>query len=250
MKKYVILLLLMVAGLEAAARQMYVVTVGISDYLYISDLKKCMTDAEDFGKLYRTHTPEVYALLGDKASRTNIISTMSQVFGRAQEDDVIIFFFSGHGNKSGLAAYDMGGPQGNPPLSYEDIQNVLKQCRAKTKLLFIDACHSGTAREDGTPELREEWSSMIEEHKVMLFLSSRTGETSLESPVDRNGMFTKHLLRGLKGGADADKDRNVTARELFTFVSTRVKSESQDRQHPVMWGQFADDLSVINWNKR
>lgn len=250
MKKLILLLSLMVASLDVAARQMYVVTVGISDYLYINDLKKCAKDAEDFGKLYRTHTPEVYALLGAKANRANIISTMSQVFGKAQEDDVVVFFFSGHGNKTGLVTYETGGAQRNPSLSYEDIQKVLRLCRAKTKLLFIDACYSGTAREEGSSEPSQEWNAMVEEHNVMLFLSSRTGETSLERSTDANGMFTKHLLRGLKGGADVNKDRVVTARELFTFVSTRVKSESQNRQHPVMWGQFADDLCVINWNKR
>lgn len=250
MKKFILLLSLMVASLDVAARQMYVVAVGISDYLHINDLKKCEKDAEDFGKLYRTHTPEVYALLGAQANRVNIISVMSRVFAKAQEDDVVVFFFSGHGNKTGLATYEVGGPQHNPSLSYDDIQKVLRQCRAKTKLLFIDACYSGTARDEGSSETSQEWNTMVEEHKVMLFLSSRTGETSLESPTDSNGMFTKHLLRALKGGADANKDRIVTARELFTFVSTRVKNESQNRQHPVMWGQFADDLCVINWNKR
>jgi hypothetical protein len=63
-------------------------------------------------------------------------------------------------------------------------------------------------------------------------------------------MFTKHLLRALKGGADADNDRIVTAQELFAFVSKRVRSERSNRQHPVMWGKFEDNLCVINWNKR
>lgn len=250
MKKYIFLLLMMVASVEVVARQMFVVTVGISDYLYINDLRKCAKDAEDVGKLFRTHTPEVYALTGAKATRNNIISTLSQVFSKAQEDDVVVFFFSGHGNKTGLATYEVGGARRNPSLSYEDIQKVLRQCPAKTKLLFIDACYSGAAREEGTSEPRPEWNNMAEENKVMLFLSSRTGETSLERPTDANGMFTKHLLRALKGGADADRDRIVTAKELFTFVSTRVKEESRNQQHPVMWGQFDDNLCVINWNKR
>ncbi len=250
MKKIIFLLLLLLPGGNAAARQMYVVTVGIANYLYINDLTKCEKDATDFGKLLRTHTPEVYALTGAKATRNKIISTLGQVFGKAQEDDVVVFFFSGHGNKTGLVTYETGGSRRNPPLTYGDLQNVLKRCQAKTKLLFIDACYSGSAREDGHSEPSPEWNNMAEENKVMLFLSSRTGETSLENPRDSNGMFTKHLLRALKGGADADNDRIVTAQELFAFVSKRVRSESSNRQHPVMWGKFEDNLCVINWNKR
>lgn len=250
MKKIIFLLFLLLAGGNAAARQMYVVTVGVANYLYLNDLTKCEKDATDFGVLLRTHTPEVYAITGAKATRNTIISTLNQVFGKAQEDDIVVFFFSGHGSKKGLAVYETGGARRNPPLSYGDLQNVLKQCQAKTKLLFIDACYSGSARAEGTSESSPEWNNMAEENKVMLFLSSRTGETSLENPRDANGMFTKHLIRALKGGADADNDRIVTAQELFTFVSKRVKSESSNRQHPVMWGKFDDNLCVINWNQR
>jgi hypothetical protein len=63
----------------------------------------------------------------------------------------------------------------------------------------------------------------------------------------RNGFFTAYLQRGLTGGADANKDRVITARELFVFVSQGVKRISEDRQHPVMWGKFSDNMPVITW---
>ncbi len=62
-----------------------------------------------------------------------------------------------------------------------------------------------------------------------------------------NGYFTTHLLRGLRGGADVNRDRKITARELFLFVNQRVVEKSNDRQHPVMWGYFDDGDVVMEW---
>ena len=64
----------------------------------------------------------------------------------------------------------------------------------------------------------------------------------------QNGFFTTFLLRGLRGGADVDRNRKITAKELFKFVSEGVKEKSKDKQHPVMWGKFSDDYTIMDWN--
>ena len=81
----------------------------------------------------------------------------------------------------------------------------------------------------------------------MLFLSCRSNEVSIETPTKTNGFFTYALQHGLRGGADKNKDRTITAKELFNYVSAKVKKESNDRQHPVMWGKFPDNMPVIKW---
>ena len=62
-----------------------------------------------------------------------------------------------------------------------------------------------------------------------------------------NGYFTTCLTRCLKGGADEDRNRVITARELFVAVSRGVKTLSDVRQHPVMWGNFKDTMPVMVW---
>ena len=79
----------------------------------------------------------------------------------------------------------------------------------------------------------------------MLFLSCRSNEKSIETPKMTNGFFTYALQHGLRGGADKNKDRIITAKELFDYVS--VKKESGNRQHPVMWGKFSNNMPVMKW---
>ena len=81
----------------------------------------------------------------------------------------------------------------------------------------------------------------------MLFLSSRGNETSIERRDMKNGFFTSCLQKGLRGGADTNKDRTITTKELFNYVSNGVRRLSDDKQHPVMWGKFSDNMAVLKW---
>ncbi len=84
----------------------------------------------------------------------------------------------------------------------------------------------------------------------MLFLSSRTNETSMENPWSDNGFYTQYLLKGIKGGADTNRDRIITAKEIYTFVSENIIERTNGKQHPVMWGKFNDNMRIMNWNTK
>ena len=109
-------------------------------------------------------------------------------------------------------------------------------------MVFADACYSGKMRVSGGSA-----PSAGKEQNVMFFLSSRSNEVSIENPMMKNGYFTAFLERGLRGGADSDRNRVITAKELYNFVSEGVKKISDDRQHPVMWGNFSNYMPVIKW---
>ena len=108
-------------------------------------------------------------------------------------------------------------------------------------MIFADSCFAGKLRD--TRETRVASPSI----DVMLFLSSRHNEVSLESSGRKNGVFTACLIKCLKGGADLNRDRVITANELYCEVSRGVKALSRDKQHPVMWGNFDDNMTVMKW---
>ena len=117
----------------------------------------------------------------------------------------------------------------------------MSSSRAKNKIVFSDACYSGQARK-GSKRANAQMDT-----NVMFFLSSRTNEVSREYKGWKNGYFTAYLERGMRGGADFNKDRKITALELFQFVSEGVKESTRDKQHPVMWGNFDNDMPVMIW---
>jgi len=52
------------------------------------------------------------------------------------------------------------------------------------------------------------------------------------------------LIRGLKGEADADKDKIVSIEELFTFVKSKVKGYTAGAQTPVLTGKYDGRLPL------
>ena len=60
-------------------------------------------------------------------------------------------------------------------------------------------------------------------------------------------MFTIYLERGLRGGADTNLDKKLTAKEMYDFVHNGVIEMSRGEQHPVMWGNFNKNMVLIKW---
>jgi uncharacterized caspase-like protein len=226
--------LILICSLQLQAK-VYLVSVGIANYPGTkNDLRISDNDAKTIAKVFNaTKDASVSVLVNERATQSALLSSMHTVFADAESDDTVILFFSGHGTPGALVCYD-------GELTYQHIFNMLKGCKASRKMIIADACFSGKMR-----TTRQQTSSYSSQN-VMLFLSSRTNEMSMESNF-QNSMFTVYLERGLRGGADTNKDRRISARELYNFVHQGVIEASGNKQHPVMWGKFDNDMTVIKW---
>ena len=215
--------------------KVYLVSVGIADYPgKENDLRISDNDAKTIAKVFNaTKDASVKVLVNEEATQSALLSTMHTLFLDAQSDDAVILYFSGHGTPGALVCHD-------GLLTYQHIFKMLKGCKANRKMIIADACYAGKMRT--TPQQSNSYNSQ----DVMLFLSSRTNETSIETKY-QNSLFTIFLERGLRGGADVNKDRSITAREIYDFVHQGVTEASKGKQHPVMWGKFDNNMPVIKW---
>lgn len=238
-KKLLLMLFIILTSMTIEAK-VYLVSVGISDYPGSSmDLTLPADDAKTITALYSKNTDMKYCqLLDEDATISKVKTAMNKVFSYAKENDIVVFFFSGHGYEGGFCLYD-------EHISYEEIRKAMAKSKCKNKMIFADACFSGQIRTD-----RVASQSAINASKkanVMLFLSSRSDEVSLENSNMDNGFFTTYLHKGLRGSADYNEDKVITAKELFRYVHSNVIELSDDRQHPVMWGNFSDNMPVMKW---
>lgn len=244
MKHLIIYIMLMLFASPVMAQTTYLLAVGINDYNdpKVHDLRCCENDVQSISAVMKKQGTTVVQCLGKTATKHAIISSLDVFCKNAKSDDAIIFFFSGHGYPGGFCPVDM--TRNNNGLTYEEVQTIFKNSKAKRKIVIADACFSGG--------LRKNKSSATNQNKngeVMFFLSSRNNEVSQEVPNGQNGQFTKFLVRALGGGADYNRDRVITAKELFKFVSEGVSVATGNKQHPVMWGKFNDNMAVADWRR-
>lgn len=237
MKKFLILLLF-AFSLQMQAK-VYLVAVGISDYPgTVNDLSLCDGDARDLAALYKKNNQaETILLCNSKATTAAVTQAMKNLFQKAQANDIVVLFYSGHGEKKGLCLYDK-------TLTFKEIMKIFDSLKCKNKMIFSDSCFSGSLRSKATLQA----SDVQLTNNVMFFLGSRSNEYSIENGSEfTNSYFTHALIRALSGKADTNRNRIISAKELFTYVSKHVKEYSDDQQHPVMWGHFSDDMPVMKW---
>ena len=204
-KQWAWLALLLLMAVTVADAKVYLVSVGIADYPGTeNDLNLPVRDAKTVTWLYTKNTSVDFALLQDEqATKERIVAAMRKVYRRAGVNDMVVLFYSGHGYQGGFCAYD-----GN--LSYGEVRKAMAVSNCQNKMIFADACFSGDMR---TGEHSSQSAvSAAKNANVMLFLSLRSNETSAERPSMKNGFFTTYLQKGMRGGADKNRDRIITAR--------------------------------------
>lgn len=250
MKRIVLMMLMTCTAIVTVQAKVYLVAVGIDDNSQngCATLKTCVNDVNIIEWVYKKNGEKsksrkavTLVLLDSRATASNVEQAMTKLYARAGQNDQVVFFFSGHGGVGDIVCYDQ-------TLSYDRVRAAMSKSKSKQKIIYIDACMSGSLRQQtGTSQRR------FNNSNVMLFMSSRDYEPSGagDGSYKKNSTFTRYLQRGLKGGADSNKDRRITAKELFKFVNEGVKTETNGDQNPVMWGKFDNNMVVMSWaNKK
>ncbi len=238
------------------AQKVRAVIVGVADYQYdatVSDLNYSDDDAQDIYDFLSDKYPESNAsivLLKDKnATKARILSALKDVFDRSYSNDMLLFFFSGHGNKGYFLPYDFDGSSG--VLYHKEVREMFSLSPAKRKLVFADACRAGSIKietnQANTPFGLEDYYQQLKRDKggIALMLSSRWNQNSIESGRLQNGFFAYHLLKGLKGDADLNFDDEIVIDELYSYVRAKVMAQSNNKQVPIIFGQFAGNMPVL-----
>ena len=230
------------------AQKTFVVSVGIADYSEIADLRFTENDVSTFNGIMNRYDAEITTLLGCEATHSNIIQKIRYVSAFAKENDTFIFFFSGHGYEGGFCCYDMRANSYIGGISYQEIQILLRNCRAGRKVVIADACFSGGLSKQRTALTVQ----AVQKSNLLFFLSSQFDETSIELPNGPNGLFTYVLETGLNGTADSNGDNKITYQEIYNFVYENVSNftnQISHNQHSKMWGRFDPSTTFVNLNR-
>ncbi len=237
------------------APKVWAVLVGVARYNHMKSLK--YTDDDAYRMYAFLKSPEggalpdnqIRILIDEDANKEKILETVRSTFMKADESDVVFFYFSGHGLKGSFLPIDFDG-SGNKVM-HKEIIDALDQCKAKSKVVIADACHSGSI--DPNAEKTTAIQSTIETYYrafsqtsggTVLMMSSKAEETSIENNGLRQGIFSHFLIRGLKGAADMDDDKIITISELYDYVEANVKFYTNNYQTPVIYGKYDKQMPL------
>ncbi len=220
----------------------WAVIVGISTYSHQPALH--YTDNDAFRLYSFLKSPEggalpdeqVALLIDEEATREHVLRALQEVLLRADDNDVVLFYFSGHGIEGAFLPTDYDGSFHK--LAHEEILEILQRSQARLKLVLGDACHSGSLQHAKAPTRLSELYGQLtpDQGGIALMLSSRSEEISLEDSNLRSGVFSYFLIQALKGLADRNADGIVTLEETFQYVHREVRRYTAGVQTPVLTG--------------
>jgi uncharacterized caspase-like protein len=248
--------------------KVFAVIIGIGNFQdeRIPPLRFTVNDAQGFydvltdpnyGGVPKDH---VQLLLDENATDRNIKRSIGSWLSRhAREEDTVLIYYSGHGAPEGEEKYwvtynaDIDDLY-STALSNNEIYDMLKRVESKRMITFLDSCYSAATvnRKDRTRDVQVEipWDKFSGEGNVTISASNGQ-QLSLEMDAYQHGVFTYHILEGMKGRADgiAGKNRDgiVEIEELWNYVKDKVSDTAQKRgnkQTPVLQGSLTAGIPL------
>ena len=229
--KKLLLLFAFVVCLGSAAfsyDKTYAIIIGVADYQnyseYNGDLNYTINDAY-------VPSANIILLTNEQASKTNIIAKAKALFSKANKNDRVIFYFSGHGSKGCFVPYDVT-LYGDNLLYFSEVKAIFRCAKCKTKLLFADSCFSGSMKNLKTKTIDNSIKNEIKSSSnmnIVVMMSCQGNETSMEMGDLQQGLFT--------------------IQELFYYVYNKVQKKAATIGHeqtPELFGKFDLRLIVAN----
>ncbi len=142
----------------------------------------------------------------------------------------VIFYFAGHGfpdevtKEPYIMPVDVSGNDLRFAIKVKDVYEKFTQYPHKRISVFLDACFTGGARNQGLLAARAVRVKPKEEvlgGNLVVFNASSEQESSLPFKDQEHGMFTYHLLKKLK-----ESNGKVTYGELSDYITTEVARRS------------------------
>jgi hypothetical protein len=265
-------------ALRPATRWAVVVGVGRYDHPQIPRLRYAVPDAEAIARVLTGPAgfkPEHVLLLTDKSERKPTLRNLKWALGTflaraAQKDDTVLIFFAGHGapevdqrglERDGLAKYLIptdADPEDlySTALPMDELQTIFARLEAERVVVLLDTCYSGAAGGRTFASLRTRavnvddlfLERLARAKGRAIITAARPNEVSLEVGEYGHGLFTYHLLQGLRGGADLNRDGIVSLQELYEYVEQEVTRTSRalgGNQHPVFKGELEGALPLV-----
>lgn len=253
------------------------VVIGIAKYKneQIPNLAYADADAQAFANYLRSQAggslpdSNMVVLINEEATLSGMVEALTWLLDVTQEDDEVIFFFSGHGDMETKTIRNNGyllGHDANAAaymasaLKVRDVQDVMETLASENKaklILITDACHAGKLAGGQIQGPGATAHQLVQRFaSEVRLLSCQPDEFSAESEQwgGGHGAFTFFLLQGLMGLADTDKDGQVTLLELRRYLEDQVPvAVRPNKQSPIVNGPTerkmaaVDSLALAEW---
>jgi tetratricopeptide (TPR) repeat protein len=228
------------AGQPGASGRRKALVIGNNAYSKAHELKNAVHDAGDVGEVLKRSGFEVASLMD--ANEARLKDTIARFTAGIGGGDVALLFYSGHGVQIGgenyLIPVDIDPKLGESRVkaacqAASHPQQSIEKAGARLNIVVLDACRnnpfgSGLTSPRGLALMEGGLGTYIA-------LATGPGQVADDNPAERNGLFSKHLLREfVVPGQSLDA--------VFKKVKEQVYAASGGQQRPWLHADMIGDF--------
>ncbi|MBA7620442.1 hypothetical protein ES703_27791 [subsurface metagenome] len=226
-------------------REYWAVIVGVSDYKYIDDCDYADYDAEDLSEQLEPifGTDHIKLLVDSSATKAAVRNAIYDWLDpREDEDDVVMFFFSGHGESDYISPHDALTTSYANDISANELDRWMDTLECEGMVVILDSCESGS------------FINNLSQSGRVILTSSAKNEDSWSTSSIRHGDFSYFLLEAISDFEVTDTNNNhqISAEEIFNRVKPEViawEAEWDLIQTPQIGDYYPGELVLFGFAK-
>ena len=236
-----------------SSRRCWAVLVGVSEYKHagkgiLTNLLYADDDAEAFAaalKNQKWKSSHIKLLTNKQATKRNIEVALESWLTKANPEDLIVLYWSGHGfpdpenaEKVYFACYDTDVSIPATGYRMDRVRAALEERKVRNVILLADTCHAGKLITRGNkgisivPQIEKMRRDKSIPKGWIFMVGADSDRQAIEHTSWSNGAFTHCLIKGLSGHADGfenagPSDGIVTMGELRIYLLSEMPNQTQ-----------------------
>ncbi|BBL59914.1 caspase family protein [Methylomonas koyamae] len=232
---------------SAPVGRYFALVIGIDDYTAMNRLQTPVNDAKAVAELLQSKFgfASVTLLLNQQATRVQIWHALIGLRQQLTENDNLLIYFAGHGQKEDREGFWLPVDADKPPHKYTWISDyeiavntAWQDMRARHVLIVADSCFSGTIRNTGLVSAAQPTVAAGQPRTIIelksssisrKFLTSGGDEPVLDKGRGNHSVFAAAFIDFLK---NYNKPEPLSADTIYGQIEAAVYDQSSRLGHP------------------
>ncbi|WP_250565834.1 caspase, EACC1-associated type [Adonisia turfae] len=182
---------------------------------------------------------------------------IGEVFGQLSKNDLVLFYFTGHGIKDMTGKFYLSTAQTqlfesgtlNPgtAVSADFVKGVIGNSLAQRKVVILDCCFGAAFAKGflGMDDSSIDVETQLGGKGWCVLTASTSTKYALEQEGEDLSVYTRYLVEGLKtGGAAPDGQELICIRDLHSYVQIQVKAAAPAMEPTIFNAKQGEEIVI------
>lgn len=189
-------------------------------------------------------------------------SRMGSLFASLSKDDLVLFYFTGHGIKDMNGKFYLSTTQtelfvngrvnSGTAVEADFLRSVVGDCLALRKVVILDCCFGAAfadgfmGMDDSSIDVEAQIGAQASDARGWCVLTASTStQYALEQADEELSVYTRYLVAGLRtGGAAPDGQAHISVGHLHAYVAAQVKEAAPAMDPAIFNAQQGAEIAI------